>query len=145
MTTPETDHPAAAPDPYSQDSPCPKCGSLAVTTEMCIRTQDLEALAVRMIWPAACWWDAWLLPHLHRDCKNCGHRWFQRPLDADPDDYTADSLAGRIAGYERREGERKRELEKWNSAVAAALEGGAKASAFTPDEGGRTRWLRRRK
>lgn len=112
MTDTETDHETPAPEPYSQNTPCPKCGSLAVTTEMCTRTQDLEALAARMVWPATCWWDAWLLPHLHRDCQNCGHTFYQRPLDAVRDDYTPERLAARKAEYERREEERRRELEK---------------------------------
>lgn len=143
--TPETDHPTAAPEPYSQHTPCPKCESLAVTTEMCTRTVDRNALFARLSWPATCWWDAWLLPHHHRDCQNCGWTFYQRPLDAARDDYTPDRLARRKAEHERREEERKQEREKLDAAVSTAMADGASEGTFAPDDNGRTRWFRRGK
>lgn len=73
---------------YRAERRCPKCASAAVTTKFC-QSRWNNTLETFGPIPAACWNRGGHAPHMHRDCVNCGHTFYERPVDTKAADFSA--------------------------------------------------------
>jgi hypothetical protein len=84
-------------DTYKKHRPCHKCRTLGVTTSFCERKDGPHPLL-----PAPCWVLSHYAPHMHRNCINCGHVFFERPADSDDELYAESAIESRIVAHRGR-------------------------------------------